>query len=368
MQTPKRKILSNKKNKKPRKVLQKQKIPYLNISIIILLLCLVIFLSKIFLFDSINNTNGQSTNIEQNSNPFSPQIKKINKQEPKEEPIFKIKNDKNISAEATQKSLITKVSQGERYQKEKISKENKDLVQNKAYDKTIKLPIKQIDSKLQEQSHSKETRLIAIIIDDVTTKAHVQDIINVGFPITMAFMPPTSKHKDSANIASRFPIHMVHLPLEASSRGSEETDTLHVGDSLETIDARIKKIRQWYPDAKYINNHTGSKFTEDEISMDRLIRTIKKYNFIFVDSRTTPKTLAEKYTTKYGFRYIHRNVFLDHIQTKQNITNELKRAIMIAKKSGSVVVIGHPHDITLKTLKESKALLDGLDVVLIDKI
>ena len=141
-----------------------------------------------------------------------------------------------------------------------------------------------------------------------------------------------------------------------------------MGDSLETIDARIKKIRQWYPDAKYINNHTGSKFTEDEISMDRLIRTIKKYNFIFVDSRTTPKTLAEKYTTKYGFRYIHRNVFLDHIQTKQNITNELKRAIMIAKKSGSVVVIGHPHDITLKTLKESKALLDGLDVVLIDKI
>ena len=58
----KRKILSNKKNKKPRKVLQKQKIPYLNILIIILLLCLVLFLSKIFLFDSINNTNGQSTN------------------------------------------------------------------------------------------------------------------------------------------------------------------------------------------------------------------------------------------------------------------------------------------------------------------
>ena len=114
--------MSNKKNKKPRKVLQKQKIPYLNISIIILLLCLVLFLSKIFLFDSINNTNGQSTNIEQNSNPFSPQIKKINKQEPKEEPIFKITNDKIFQqkqrkSRLQQKSLKAKDIKKKRYQK-----------------------------------------------------------------------------------------------------------------------------------------------------------------------------------------------------------------------------------------------------------
>jgi uncharacterized protein len=102
--------------------------------------------------------------------------------------------------------------------------------------------------------------------------------------------------------------------------------------------------------------------------MDRLIEALKKYNFIFIDSKTTAKTVANKYTKKYGLRYISRNIFLDNIQTKQTITEQLKKAVAIAKKTGLAVVIGHPHQITLQTLKESKELLSGINLVLVDKI
>jgi uncharacterized protein len=209
--------------------------------------------------------------------------------------------------------------------------------------------------------------MIAIIIDDVTNKGQMAKIEQIGYPITMAFMPPTQFHKDSARIVPST-THMVHLPLEASNRNNEESNTLHVGDSLEKIDARIKQIREWYPNARYLNNHTGSKFTEDDTSMDRLIEALKKYNFIFIDSKTTAKTVANKYTKKYGLRYISRNIFLDNIQTKQTITEQLKKAVAIAKKTGLAVVIGHPHQITLQTLKESKELLSGINLVLVDKI
>ena len=67
-----------------------------------------------------------------------------------------------------------------------------------------------------------------------------------------------------------------------------------------------------YPKAIYANNHTGSIFTQNEVAMDNLFRALKKYNFIFVDSRTTAKSVAKKYAIKYGMPYIVRNTFLDN--------------------------------------------------------
>lgn len=225
-----------------------------------------------------------------------------------------------------------------------------------------------VQKQVKKERLDGQTPTLAIIIDDVSTKTDVAKIQDVGFPITMAFMPPTERHKNSAIIAQNSGVHIVHLPLEASTRKAEESNTLYVGDSLEKIDERIKQIRKWYPNAKYINNHTGSKFTADEDSMDKLLQTVKKYDFIFIDSRTTPKTVGQKYTQKYGFRYIGRDVFLDNVLTRESISGQIKEAVKIAKKTGNAVVIGHPHDITLKTLKDSKSLFDDINIVLIDKI
>ena len=54
-----------------------------------------------------------------------------------------------------------------------------------------------------------------------------------------------------------------------------------------------KQLREWYPNAIYTNNHTGSVFTENEEAMDRLLKALKKHNFIFVDSRTSSKSVAK---------------------------------------------------------------------------
>lgn len=184
----------------------------------------------------------------------------------------------------------------------------------------------------------------------------------------MALMPPTEIHKDSASIAQSLNSYMVHLPLEATSRSAEESNTLHVGDDLAVIEKRIKQLKILYPKALYYNNHTGSKFTADEQSMDMLIQVLKNNNIQFVDSRTTPKSVAKQYATKYGMRYIGRNIFLDNIPTKNAIKIQLQKAIEIAKKTGSAIAIGHPYDATFDSLKESKDMLNGVTVVTIDKI
>jgi len=314
------------------------------------------------------NTNNQKTKNQTDDIDYAKDIKQalersniLNDEPKKDENKTKSldKNTKQKEPETIKKESIQKTEKKPEIKKEENKKQEKIEIKDKL------TPIK--ESKKDEISNVKNP-IIAIIIDDVTTKEQVEKIQNIGFPVTMAFMPPTSGHKDSAKIAINFTSHMVHLPLEASNRSNEESNTLHVGDSIETIENRIKQIREWYPNTKYINNHTGSKFTEDEASMDRLIQILKKYNFIFIDSRTTPKTVAKKYTQKYGFRYIARNIFLDNYQTKQTVSEQLKQAVKIAKKTGAAIAIGHPHKITLQTLKESKELLNGVNVVLVDKI
>jgi len=210
---------------------------------------------------------------------------------------------------------------------------------------------------------------LAIIIDDVTTKRQINKVLNLGYVVNMAFLPPTTGHPNSAKITQSLEnVYMVHLPLQASSFKFEEEHTLHITDSIEVIEDRIKYIREVYPNTLYMNNHTGSKFTSNEVAMDRLFQVLKKYNYIFLDSKTTADSVVKKVAKKHGIKMFTRDIFLDNKKDKVYIQNQLKKAIRSAKRNGSAIAIGHPYSITFETLKESKHLLEGLELVYINQL
>lgn len=210
--------------------------------------------------------------------------------------------------------------------------------------------------------------MLAIIIDDVTSKSQVKHIQALGYPVNISFLPPTPRHKNSANVAAPIEKYMVHLPMQATSFKFEEDDTLHVGDSYEKIDKRLALIKNLYPRVKYINNHTGSKFTADYDSMDRFMRAMKKHDLYFLDSRTTAKSKAVKTAQKHGVKFLVRNIFLDNEKDFDYIQGQLKKALKIAKRNGHAIAIGHPYKITLKVLNESKDLLKDFELVFIDRL
>lgn len=210
---------------------------------------------------------------------------------------------------------------------------------------------------------------LAIIIDDVSTKAQKDRILSIGYKITMAFLPPTNGHPNSAKLALDLPFYMIHFPMQASKAfKGEEVDTLTINDSYEKIENRVKQLRAWYPNAIYTNNHTGSVFTENDEAMEKLFKALKKYNFIFVDSRTSAKSVAKKYATKYNMPYIVRNTFIDNELSYKAIQNQLKSSIDIAKKKGFAIAIGHPHDMTLKVLNDSKGLLKDVELIYVNQL
>mgnify|MGYP003495033802 FL=1 len=248
-------------------------------------------------------------------------------------------------------------------QKEKSSININETIKNKIDEKSIitKKDTFTYDKKIKPK--------IAIVIDDVTTQAQKDKILSMGYKINMAFLPPTKTHPDSAKIAQSLSFHMIHFPMQASSAfKGEEINTLTINDSYETIEKRVKQLREWYPNAVYTNNHTGSVFTENEEAVDKLFRALKKYNFIFVDSRTSAKSVAKKYAKKYDMPYIVRNTFIDNDRDFKSIQNQLKKAIEIAKKQGYAIAIGHPHTVTLEVLKDSKSLFREVEPIFINQL
>ena len=251
----------------------------------------------------------------------------------------------------------------EEKQKEKSSININETIKNKIDEKSIitKKDTFTYDKKIKPK--------IAIVIDDVTTQAQKDKILSMGYKINMAFLPPTKTHPDSAKIAQSLSFHMIHFPMQASGAfKGEEINTLTINDSYETIEKRVKQLREWYPNAVYTNNHTGSVFTENEEAVDKLFRALKKYNFIFVDSRTSAKSVAKKYAKKYDMPYIVRNTFIDNDRDFKSIQNQLKKAIDIAKKQGYAIAIGHPHTVTLEVLKDSKSLFKEVEPIFINQL
>ena len=221
---------------------------------------------------------------------------------------------------------------------------------------------------LQEPKRYVTKPKLAIIIDDVSTKSQVRAIKSLGIPLTMSFLPPSAARPNSAKLAAKQSFYMVHLPMEAMHFNKEEPYTLHVKDSQQIILKRIHELKQLFPRVAYINNHTGSKFTSNEVAMNRLIFALNKNHIHFIDSRTTAQTKAPKVLKNFGLKYVARDIFLDHHPDKAYILGQIKKAIAVAKAHGHAIAIGHPHKNTLEALYESKALLKSVDLVLINRI
>ncbi len=209
---------------------------------------------------------------------------------------------------------------------------------------------------------------LVIIIDDVAFGYQVRALRSLNIPVTLSFFPPSKRHPNTPYYAKKFRHYMIHLPMEAKGYFKEEENTLRVGDSRAKMEKIIKKIRKDFPRARYVNNHTGSRFTADLKALRRVMPLLGSYGFGFVDSRTTADTRVKQVMQESGRPYIHRDIFLDNELDVKSIRNQLKKAVKIAKKRGYAIAIGHPHKKTVKALRLSKDILKEVRLVYIDNL
>lgn len=209
---------------------------------------------------------------------------------------------------------------------------------------------------------------LALIFDDVGYDvAAIQKLQALGLPLTFAILP-YSPHGQS--IAKNVPAHievMVHVPMQAINGDSDNEPGLLRSDMTEAELAQILRADiARISNAKGINNHTGSKLTQQLVPMQVVMLVLKEKNMFFVDSVTSDKSLAKTTAEMLLVPSAARNVFLDHVADTATIKAQLYRAVNLAKKNGFAVAIGHPRPLTMEVvLQELPKIAQDAEVELV---
>ena len=143
------------------------------------------------------------------------------------------------------------------------------------------------------------------------------------------------------------------MPMESHVSSSGEEDfILNTDMTSSEIESRMEKVITHLPQAVGMNNHQGSKATENKRVMNVVGSVLKKYGKYFVDSRTTPESIAESMMMSLGVHTTNRDVFLDNEADSYLINKQLDQLISTAQHKGSAIGVGHARPMTLQVLQK----------------
>ncbi|NHB96431.1 divergent polysaccharide deacetylase family protein [Photorhabdus stackebrandtii] len=195
---------------------------------------------------------------------------------------------------------------------------------------------------------------LAIVIDDFGYRPHNENkILQMPVAVSIAILPDSPHGREMVEKAHQQGREiLIHLPMAPLSKQRLEPDTLQPTMSSEEIDRIIQRAIQKVPYAVGINNHMGSAMTSSLPGMQKVMRSLSRYELYFLDSVTIGNTQATKAAQGTHVRVIRRNIFLDDVQSEAETRYQLNRAISIARKNGSAIAIGHPHPTTIRALQQ----------------
>jgi polysaccharide deacetylase 2 family uncharacterized protein YibQ len=200
---------------------------------------------------------------------------------------------------------------------------------------------------------------LAIVIDDVGYNLErAERILALPKELTLGMLPFAPHTLEIAGRAARSGRELIlHQPMEPLTHADEEPGTLELDMTPERFDAELAASLARLPQVRGVNNHTGSLLTAHREPMERLMQEIARRGLYFLDSRTTPDSVAETTARDLAVPAIRRDVFLDHVQSDAFLAGEFERSLAIARRQGYAVIIAHPHEITLNFLEKHLARL-----------
>lgn len=219
---------------------------------------------------------------------------------------------------------------------------------------------------------SPERPSIALIIDDIGYNSALgEQAIALPGNVTYAVLPFTPHGAELAELANQHGKEvMLHAPMSNLANmplgPGALTPDLDKDTFVETLNEDIDAV----PYLQGINNHMGSALTEMETPMRWVMEVLKERQLYFVDSYTTANSVAGKIALEEAIPTMTRNVFLDNVQSHEDIDREFKKLIKLAKEKGVAVGIGHPYKETLLYLEQALPLLEqeGVDLISASKM
>src|SRR3990170_2694998 len=214
---------------------------------------------------------------------------------------------------------------------------------------------------------------VAIVIDDIGYDNKIfKEFVDLGIPLTFSILPGQRYSKGIANEARSLNYEvMLHLPMEPRNPDRNPGNgTILTHMSQDEILRQLSEDIELVPYIAGVNNHMGSLLTENRDVMNIILEEIHRRGLFFVDSKTSPRSVAYETAKRIGIRSGRRDVFLDNKSDIEYIKGQVDKVIRIAKQNGEATAIGHPRARTIEALREKIADFkrEGIELVPVSEV
>ncbi|GLQ07873.1 divergent polysaccharide deacetylase family protein [Sneathiella chinensis] len=100
-----------------------------------------------------------------------------------------------------------------------------------------------------------------------------------------------------------------------------------------------------------VTNQMGSKFTASAEDIQPVLEVLKERGLLFLDGRTSSKSVAGPLAASLNLPVAINNRFLDHKADRATIDARLADLERIARYTGTAIGIGYPYPVTLERLQ-----------------
>lgn len=197
--------------------------------------------------------------------------------------------------------------------------------------------------------------LISIMIDDLGISEDRARLMSaLPGPLTLAFMPYGEDVAALAEIAADAGHELfLHLPMEPMDATVDPgPHALLDGVESEELAAQLLWNLQQFDGYVGVNNHMGSRLTQDLAAMNLVMAELAARDLMFIDSLTAPASVAYSTARRHGLPAVRRDLFIDNIAERDAILAQLYALEAMALHRGYALGIGHPYDITAEVLAE----------------
>lgn len=204
---------------------------------------------------------------------------------------------------------------------------------------------------------------LAIVVDDLGYEP-TRDAEWLKFPekLTLAVLPfgPSSRRVAESARAKGWSV-LLHVPMEPESEASDRTERFRFrrGMTVAEMETLLGRMVEDIPQAKGVSNHMGSAFTADGAAMREFAALLKERGFFFLDSMTSPRSVALEAAQEAGIPAARRDVFLDADMNGEEMRKNWDRAVAMAKEKGTAILICHGR---METLRMALELLPALKI------
>ena len=279
------------------------------------------------------------------SNLFNKSIKEENS----------LRNTQNINPATTNKiELEVKEPEGPTYDSEQYT----DLI---------------VDDLASSEGEINFSPKAAFIIDDLGYETEVaKKMMELEFPVALSILPFLQYSEFTAEEGEKNNKEiMLHLPMEANNNGTDPGPGAIKSDmSEEEIRQAVRDCIFNFPYIIGVNNHMGSKITEDREIMEIVLEEIKKYNLFFIDSVTTKDSIAYEVAREMEIKSAVRTVFLDNENDMDYIKGQILEVQETALREGEAIAIGHSRINTFYVLKRMipELIKAGIEIVPVSEL